>query len=44
MVNSSTLKEDDDVDDSVKLVAEDKDSIEAFFRRLVSDPYPESDA
>ena len=35
---SSTLKDDEDVDDNVRLVAEDNDNIEAFFRRLVSDP------
>jgi hypothetical protein len=37
-INSSTLKDDDDVDDNVRLVAEDKDNMDAFFRRLVSDP------
>lgn len=37
-VESLTLNEDDDVEDNVRLVMEDNDNIEAFFRRLVSDP------
>ena len=40
----STLNDEEEVDDNVKLVTDERDSIEAPFRRLVSDPYPESDA